>query len=605
MLRLRNVPARAGARDDGFVLVVVMGAVAVLSLFILGTLTYAVNTLPPSGRDVAGKKAEAAAQAGIDEYIARLNINDTYYTNNGVDSTNGAYSGWKPIQGTGTAGASYTYRLLTTTADTSASGIVRLKVTGQSTSGGQAVNRTLLASLQRKGFLSFLYTTDLEATDPALYRSSTYASKNNASACTYLPGSPPCLNDGRGNLYLWHPDPGKVDPICSQYYYAGRVGASYSSGTYTELHYTYDTGSGAVTGFSTNPLQASSSNIISGFCSEIQWTGGDVVNGPLHTNDAMQINGPALFSNRQTETGWADTAAPAPAANHRWWGSGTPSTSGYKPSYAAPIPLPDTNTTIRTVADPNQAGAVGCLYAGGTKITFSGTFMTVFSPQTTASNTPSRCLDVASNSNPQVKSIPPVIYIDNASTCGSITSVGYPSAGEDVATTRTTTRYDCHHGDAFISGSLSGRTTVATANDIVVTGDTTYAGGTTGADALGLVANNYVWVYHPVKSDGSNLLSTSAAVRHIDAAIFGVQHSFIVQNYDQGALLSSASDDSTKLTVRGVIVQKFRGPVGTSGSSGGTGYFKNYLYDSRLFYAPPPYFLQPTSAPWSVSKTSD
>ena len=104
-------------------------------------------------------------------------------------------------------------------------------------------------------------------------------------------------------------------------------------------------------------------------------------------------------------------------------------------------------------------------------------------------------------------------------------------------------------------------------------------------------------MYHPVDTNGANLLSTP--VRKIDAAILSVGHSFIVQNYFSGAALSTASDDTTKLRVRGSILQKFRGPVGVPGSNG---YLKNYVFDTRLLSAPPPYFLRPLTSPWKVAK---
>ena len=49
-------------------------------------------------------------------------------------------------------------------------------------------------------------------------------------------------------------------------------------------------------------------------------------------------------------------------------------------------------------------------------------------------------------------------------------------------------------------------------------------------------------------------------------------HSFIAQNYDEGAQLGM-------ITVNGGIAQTWRGRVGTSGA---TGYLKSYGYDSGL-----------------------
>ncbi len=108
---------------------------------------------------------------------------------------------------------------------------------------------------------------------------------------------------------------------------------------------------------------------------------------------------------------------------------------------------------------------------------------------------------------------------------------------------------------------------------------------------LGLIANNFVRIYHPV-----SVHPQAASRRHgqgechknwrpkaprslisnikIEAAILAIKHSFIVDNYNCGASLGT-------LSVKGAIAQKYRGAVGTSGN-GSTGYMKNYNYDERL-----------------------
>jgi hypothetical protein len=79
----------------------------------------------------------------------------------------------------------------------------------------------------------------------------------------------------------------------------------------------------------------------------------------------------------------------------------------------------------------------------------------------------------------------------------------------------------------------------------------------------------------------------------IDAAILSTNHSWIVDNYKCGNQLGT-------LTVWGSIAQFWRGPVGTSG---GSGYVKNYNYDDRLANQQPPSFLAPTNATsWKVSR---
>ena len=53
------------------------------------------------------------------------------------------------------------------------------------------------------------------------------------------------------------------------------------------------------------------------------------------------------------------------------------------------------------------------------------------------------------------------------------------------------------------------------------------------------------------------------------------------------------------LTVNGAIAQKFRGAVGTTG---GTGYIKDYNYDDRLRYQEPPHFFDPVQSAWHVQR---
>ena len=81
----------------------------------------------------------------------------------------------------------------------------------------------------------------------------------------------------------------------------------------------------------------------------------------------------------------------------------------------------------------------------------------------------------------------------------------------------------------------------------------------------------------------------------IYASIQTLQRSFWVQNYNQGADLGT-------LSVRGSIAQKWRGAVGTSG---GTGFAKDYSYDTRLQFASPPYFPQWTNAAWGSKVTGE
>lgn len=524
---MRRRAPRAHAEDEGFALVVVLGTMTVLMLFLLATLAFAVNNTKPNRRGQDAKTALAAAQAGVDEYVARLTAADDYWTNGNNDSTNKAFSSaGTPIPGAAAGGAVFKYSVLTDAVQTASDGVIRLRSTGTS----RGVSRSITAQLTPASFLKYIYYSDIEALDPVLVKT--------------------------------------PDARCYTYYYNGR---------------------------STAPT---------GTCQEIQWTGGDTVDGRLHSNDALQINGPVNFTSPETGTSWKTP----PIANRYWWGTGTP--LSIKPRPEDVVPLPQTNQELQAVASTGS----GCVYSGETRIRFTGAFMRVLSPGTKA-GVPSRCYNTSTPNVEQLVAVPSVIYVDdNSGTCGTLnaqgTAVGYPQPNEDVSG-RSISPYNCAKGDAFVEGTLSGRTTLATKNNIVVTNDIYYSSGTggpiTGTDVLGLIADNYVWVYHPVKDDGSNLATlANPGVFHIDAAILSVKHSFVVQNWDAGAVLSPAGGAlSTKLTVRGSIAQKFRGPVGQSKPDGSrSGYLKNYTYDDRLLNLPPPFFLKPATSPWHVQSVS-
>ena len=112
-----------------------------------------------------------------------------------------------------------------------------------------------------------------------------------------------------------------------------------------------------------------------------------------------------------------------------------------------------------------------------------------------------------------------------------------------------------------ISGTLSGQLTVASQDDIDITGNLLY-NNPTGTDVLGLIADNDVAVVHASGADVTDDLT-------IDAAIMSLNHSFYVQFWDTGgntacsATHPCAIPGAHSLNINGVIAQKFRGPVGT------------------------------------------
>lgn len=577
---------RVHTGDGGFALLVVLGSMTMVSLFLLAGLGIALSNTKPSRTSQDTKSAVAAAQAGIDEFVSRLNANDTYWRNGGVDPTNPAFTSNVPVPGSGQSTATYRYALLSTTTETALTGAIRLRVTGKS----KDTTRDLIARLTPNGFLKYVYFTDLETTDPALFASSTQA---------YYDGGTYFQSAADANLFYsdLRADPGIVSTQCSNYWFAGRSSTRYTSGNLSAVEYRRQPDGSFVAGNRVSVPAGGHS--ISFVCQEIRFAGGDKLTGPVKTNDAYLINGDPWFT-QSVYTGWAGTATPTPPSTPGpWRGGGVPNPAGYSPIYQAPLSVPASNSELLRAANT----AAGCTYKGATRVTFSNNGkMKVFSPGTTTSK--SGCYN-ASLSAEQTVDVPAVIYVEDSGTCGT-GSVGYPMAGE-VTTYGPVTDYDCHKGNAYVSGILNGQVTIGTANDVVVVGDLTYKDELTGDDALGLIPQNYCWIYHPVKADGTNLLSTP--VRKLDAAVLSVNHSFLVQNFGKGAELSTDADEASKLRVRGAIAQKFRGPVGQTETVGSTtvrhGYIKDYQYDARLANAPPPYFLKPVASPWLVSKVTD
>jgi hypothetical protein len=556
MMKLQRMRA---SRDDGVVLVMVIWTTGILVLLSAIMVSSAIALQKNARHDQTWLASLASAQAGVDDYISRLNSDGNYwrygnpsnsYTNNASatlppsSNANAAFTTWSNVPGT-TRGQ---FRYEVNSSNYISQGIIKLRVTGRVGKSTRSVETTI----RRRGFLDYLYFTSYETLDPAAYPT-TQSSLTRAQA----------------------------DAQCRTWWYSGR-----------------------------------SSN-----CLDINFASGDVINGPLHTNDAFlvcgnpQFKGPTTSSYQTTGTRYRVNSS-CGSASPSFARSGDPAFNGI-------LTLPPNNANIQREVDANFTATPGCLYAGPTKIVFNkdGT-MNVTSPWTkdkTRCNTGNN-LPIPSNGVIYVQTVPTTTTAANywapgapgKPTCASNGNpLGYPQNSDDST-------YQCQGGDVFVEGVMKGQATIASENDIYVTGDLTYNGGVTGgtaSDILGLVANNYVYVYHPVNCNSSGGSCTNVAYSHTDtttggstntsnstfsnpiiqAAVLSVQHSFIVQNYTQGAQLGSIS-------LTGAIAQTFRGPVGLIGS---TGYLKNYIYDARLKYMSPPHFLDPVQSAFQVTTSSE
>jgi Tfp pilus assembly protein PilX len=330
------------------------------------------------------------------------------------------------------------------------------------------------------------------------------------------------------------------------------------TGAYSQCELTYEQGR------YNNDIPGTDDN-----CNVISFVTGDEINGPLHTNDTMATCGSPVFGREASDV--IETGGKSPG----YWKScsGTPTFKGTRINSAAILVPPETNSKLKSLAQPSFR------YSGQVRICLSGGNMTV--------GTGSSCTGKYSGSIPSNG----VIYVENSTTSSCSTDYSpftatYPSTS------------GC--GNVYIQGTYTGQLTVAAENDVIIRDDICRGNceTPTGSGMLGLIANNFVRVYHPrpnasLSGCGSSEGEERLTNLDIDAALLAIKHSFIVDHYNCG---SSMGD----LKVEGAIAQKFRGPVGTSG--GNTGYIKDYRYDDRLRYLEPPYFIEPTGTAWVIGR---
>jgi len=412
-------------------------------------------------------------------------------------------------------------------------------------------------------------------------------------------------------------------------------------------------------------------------CAPIFFGPSDQIHGPIFSNDSIYVDGDPTLGPVQTAdpsclyvtgtSGQSQSCATSDNSNGTQLVTQSPADAAAD-AYGQPLePLPVTNSALET-----DAALGGCLYQGPTTITLDpNDQMTVWSPDSSIS---AKCLP-AQGGTVDVPNGPNgngVVYVDSAATACAAGANPFddwtgstfgPQAQLDYDGTYqnflgATAQPDCE-GDAFVSdnpsgGGVSGPLTIATDNNVVVTGSIEYEdcgptfdstvnhpcpyNSSNSNDVLGLIPANYAEVSHPVQpscttSGGQHPRTTCVGVNPnsalephcttaqlgtpaaalcdpgpnltIDAAITALNHSFAVNNEDvvgSTGGFGAGPPDGT-LTVYGAVDQNWTGAVGILGSGGSiSGYVKDYDWDSRLPMTSPPDFLSPgsTTTPQTV-----
>jgi hypothetical protein len=298
-------------------------------------------------------------------------------------------------------------------------------------------------------------------------------------------------------------------------------------------------------------------------CVEIHFAPNDKLDGPVHTNDEFLICGRPKLGRGPDDA--IEVTAPPPG----WRGSCSSNNPDFRGTYSASAPLmtmPPQNDELRNQTDSDY------LFTGRTYIQLNPSSITV-----TDAAGASRTMGYPPNG---------LLYVQNG-VCG-----------------QSYLPYDPYNSppgcaDVYVKGTYGESLTIASQKDIIINGDVLM----TNDAILGLIANDFVRLYHPVRNvnpNGNDCDNSNGTLNNvqIDAAIMALNHSFMVDNYFCGGPIGT-------LEVNGTIIQKYRGPVGQGNSTIVNGYVKDYNYDDRLRTRQPPLFLDPVQSAWRLLSTNE
>ncbi len=532
--------------EDGFTMIATVIGISVVAMLAAVAIA-AVNGDTHSGlRDFEQKQAYEAAKAGIDEYAYHLHVDNGYWAKctNVSAPVNQQGSTTKKRKVPGSTAAEYAIELIPGNG----------KPACDSTNINSATASMLQSTEPMKGTFRVRVTGFYEKAKSSIVATFKPASFLDYVYFTQLETSDPVTYGPNSETIKW------AEEQCSKTLREGR----YES----RIPHTYE------------------------YCDVISFVTGDEIKGPMHTNDTFAINGePQLGRNPGDPIEMSESAHGTPP--HAWYqtkdipNSGCYYCSGnsneFKGTEVANAPElkpPETNSQLAEIAESTFR------FKGQVRICLNGATMTVGRGKTCTTN-------VAYSG-----SLPPngVVYVENES-CGGLYS---PFKNEYEETSKC--------GNVYVHGTYSKPLTIAAGNDIIIDGNLTHSGA---ESMLGLIANNFIRIYHPIevkvsyervcprhgscyyeeRTEEVNGPGTIEDVT-IEAALLAINHSFIVDNYRSGDSLGT-------LTVIGAIAQNYRGAVGTSG---GTGFLKNYNYDERLKTIEPPSFIEPVQSDWVVGR---
>jgi len=328
-------------------------------------------------------------------------------------------------------------------------------------------------------------------------------------------------------------------------------------------------------------------NICGGFNN--YFISGEQVLGPMHTEDHVGISGNPTFgrypSDRiefghsyQGDSGYSGEEA---------GGNPNPNFVGnhVAPNEVPSIKPPPGDEELEHIVEPAYH------FTGKTEITLEGNNMKVRQHVGEAEKEKSSTLPFPENG---------VVYVSGG--C----STAYSPFGPKPSYTG-----DAGCGNVYVKGEYSEALTIGSQNDVIINGNITTThnaeGYPTGDQMLGLIANNFIRIYHPLSGnrganyrqcENSQNSASDLQTPTVYAAMLALKHAVIVDNFDCG------SPNLGSFTFYGAIASTFTNGL-TGVFSGGnliSGYGYNAKYDYRLQAQEPPHFLNPIQAAWYIQR---
>jgi Tfp pilus assembly protein PilX len=451
-------------------MIIVVGVMFVTSLLLVAAFTAADGEVHLTKTDRAQKKAYYAAEAGIEDYEYHLTQDGNYLgycasptpanpALNEYPST--ANRATLPPGESGEAThEQYAIQLLPAESDKetpkkcnpnnlvetmieekgSATGTFRIESTGYA----EGAERTIVATFKNLNFVSFVWYTKYETNDPVTY------------------GEPPA---------------GKPE-------YYNECAGFYGTGTGTRPKQTYP-------GSVAEPVR----------CTNNFFFGGESVNGPFHTEDTGGICGNPVFGRSGTDR--IEFRNAGKGGGEKGYSSescGKTAEPQFKGAYIPPNevksiePPPGDEELIHIVES-------GYLFKEKTEIILEGKTMTIIEHKGSHPTAEEELKGVMKETIKSGYAYPTngVIYVEGGCTAKYSPFGPVPRYEGNELEEPTDTK--C--GNVWVHGKYEESLTIASENDVVINGNITTPTNSSGVPTsnalLGLVANNFIRIYHPVE----------------------------------------------------------------------------------------------------------